>query len=765
MHDPRTQPYPTTPRQIERENQMYMFARRREAMQNPINTPPVTAEGTLEFTGAPSLARGIRHLQRGEPGEALPEIAWGGFNALSLGTMPYMSGETAGLRSAPPRIPRIPRPLPEIAEEARLPNAPPRLPGRATDGSVLPIRPPEPIRQSMVGGSDDLAEAARMQPDAGGGQGVRDADAELQRRLSRVAFSPDAFAYRGQRIVQDGRNWEVYDSGGRRVRRTNSFMDAARAAGIDPANPPPITGPSANYSFEGPSGQPYAVRVEANGANGPAEVSFGRSEPGVRGFDEAPTGDMSPADARTVLDRVFEQVRADAQLHAREVYTVKGYTAQQGRIYQRYIENRNALPGYEVASVSDRGVITLRRTRTQPDGGSAQTDNAIGSTLPPLTPAETKLLRTMEWGIDEINTARADINRILENPYTIDRDVLEETMRTRRFALRGEVLGPEAAPRPAGLIGREAPTIEGEFARVSPDGGSAQTGRVTRRTIDAQHAPGYGTGTFEILQNPTVAQIDRFVAREMRDPANSWMRDARRTGGDPKQYYPLRYLLDADGNVYISSGLNVEHSHMAQGLRARGVDLGNDPIRSEFGGGQLQYRDGQWQFERGSVSTGGDFATSRDIFEPLDPNYPNVRPTRAQPNAARAPDGGSAQTRSTSDYFAEQRNPTRAQNDAVRRRLDQGSFEEVEVPIGRLNAVQSEVVGQPGAAAQSQLPLVVGINGENWLFDGTTRLARAADGGARSARVRFVSLDGTRPLPNAGPPRPPPRTLPRRPTQ
>ena len=201
-----------------------------------------------------------------------------------------------------------------------------------------------------------------------------------------------------------------------------------------------------------------------------------------------------------------------------------------------------------------------------------------------------------------------------------------------------QAIAERVNPSPQSVIEPPAPT------RIQPDAGGARegfdTGRVVRRTIDAPHARGYGEGNFEILQNPTVAQIDRFVAREMRDPANWWVRDARRfPGSDPKQYYPLRYLQDADGNIYISSGVNVEHSHMAQGLRARGVNLGNDPIRSEFGSGQLQYRDGKWVFERGSETTGGDFAVSRQIFEPLDPSYPNVRASDA-PNAGS---GGAGQ--------------------------------------------------------------------------------------------------------------------------
>lgn len=65
---------------------------------------------------------------------------------------------------------RVEEAFPDLYRAPRLPNAPPRLPGRATDGSVLPIRPPEPIRQSLVGGSDDLREATLYRGSQTGGQ-------------------------------------------------------------------------------------------------------------------------------------------------------------------------------------------------------------------------------------------------------------------------------------------------------------------------------------------------------------------------------------------------------------------------------------------------------------------------------------------------------------------------------------------------------------------------------------------------------------------
>lgn len=122
--------------------------------------PPGPVRDSLASYGATVTADDLAHYAR-----------QGGHDILRIENVVDSANHAAPARTAthyarlrpPPRIPRIPRTLPEIPTE-RLPNAPAHLPGRATDGSVLPIRPPEPIRQSMVGGSDDLAETARMQP-------------------------------------------------------------------------------------------------------------------------------------------------------------------------------------------------------------------------------------------------------------------------------------------------------------------------------------------------------------------------------------------------------------------------------------------------------------------------------------------------------------------------------------------------------------------------------------------------------------------------
>jgi hypothetical protein len=65
--------------------------------------------------------------------------------------------------------------MPEAPPQGGALRPPPRQLGTASDGSVMPVREPQPFRQSMVGGSDDLAEAARPRGalDAGNGGAVR----------------------------------------------------------------------------------------------------------------------------------------------------------------------------------------------------------------------------------------------------------------------------------------------------------------------------------------------------------------------------------------------------------------------------------------------------------------------------------------------------------------------------------------------------------------------------------------------------------------
>jgi hypothetical protein len=102
--------------------------------------------------------------------------AWSG-NVAGEGPGPQATAEMRGaLQSRDDALaaPPMRAPMPEAPPSGAL-RPPPRQLGTASDGSVMPVREPQPFRQSMVGGSDDLAEAARPRGalDAGNGGAVR----------------------------------------------------------------------------------------------------------------------------------------------------------------------------------------------------------------------------------------------------------------------------------------------------------------------------------------------------------------------------------------------------------------------------------------------------------------------------------------------------------------------------------------------------------------------------------------------------------------
>ena len=120
----------------------------------------------VAMTGLPQLRSGVQHAANSyalrndpqasadEAGAALPDIALGGLGVLG---MLGGSGESLSGPRAAPRLPRL-----SAEPVTQLPVNPTRELGRASDGSVLPVRPAQPFRQSMVGGSGDLRDAAAM---------------------------------------------------------------------------------------------------------------------------------------------------------------------------------------------------------------------------------------------------------------------------------------------------------------------------------------------------------------------------------------------------------------------------------------------------------------------------------------------------------------------------------------------------------------------------------------------------------------------------
>ena len=206
LADPRTVPYRRVPTRRDREFSRASLAdtTQRGAFSEPRNQFAEAGMNVLETTGAPEIARGVQSIQRNQPGEAAGHFSMGALGLLGTATLPFGSGA----RAAPPRVPRIQQAMPEAQG---IPNAPPRLPGRATDGSILPLRPREPIRQSLVGGSDDLREAAGMRP-AGGGR---------------------VQAYRGSVVPYEGNNGIQFWSADPDIASSNAFGEGANVTRAD----------------------------------------------------------------------------------------------------------------------------------------------------------------------------------------------------------------------------------------------------------------------------------------------------------------------------------------------------------------------------------------------------------------------------------------------------------------------------------------------------------------------------------------------------
>jgi GNAT superfamily N-acetyltransferase len=111
----------------------------------------LTTPGGLEDR----LPAAVEALPGGFATGAVMPVAVNGFSA--LGSLAQRALPRRG-GSAPPAAP-----TPQ-APPGGAPQSPPREIARAADGSVLPVRPAEPFRQSHVGGSEDLLAAARPQP-------------------------------------------------------------------------------------------------------------------------------------------------------------------------------------------------------------------------------------------------------------------------------------------------------------------------------------------------------------------------------------------------------------------------------------------------------------------------------------------------------------------------------------------------------------------------------------------------------------------------
>lgn len=339
--------------------------------------------GALELTGAPAWARGIQDLQYGRPGEAIPEFLWGAVNTAGIATLPFGAGGRP-----PPRMGMAPRALPQMSEAMPPLRPPARLPGRASDGSVLPVRPSEPFRNSMRGGSDDLMDAARSSPDAGGARAGRLPDGALREiddsgaRVNFPAWPAPSRTYRLEELLEheelyadfpELRNFPVVVGdvrlhGGK---FGNAGVAQADRILIDPSGTREFTGRRELPSLRALLAheiQHVVDRIEGRGAQGGSpdwlrqNVILPEGVSPQQAYERLRTEQTAHATERrigmTAEQRAAIEPFSEAPLEYRRVPLLRSFMNAMRRGEQRQLE------AYEAARPS--------LVRAQPDGGSAQ---------------------------------------------------------------------------------------------------------------------------------------------------------------------------------------------------------------------------------------------------------------------------------------------------------------------------------------------------------------------------------------------------------
>lgn len=246
----------------------------------------------LETTGVPALRRSYDAFEAGDPRQGIYEGIWGGLGlAGTLGAIP-------GARRGAPRLPTREPVLPQMRE----PPAPP-------PGSVLPVRPLQPFRQSLIGGADDLTGASRGVFSEGPPDG-------MPRR------APDAGIGRaGQRVTLD-----VNSPNERSYNSPNTSVIIERQPGDDAF--------SVSWGLRGR--QPQAM-VERAGIE------------------------------REGIEAAIQAIRLDAQANPGAAYQFQGTHRPLIRRYRRMAEQAANAAGFTVTERN--GSLVVRRQ--SPDGGAS----------------------------------------------------------------------------------------------------------------------------------------------------------------------------------------------------------------------------------------------------------------------------------------------------------------------------------------------------------------------------------------------------------
>lgn len=143
-----------------------------------------------------------------------------------------------------------------------------------------------------------------------------------------------------------------------------------------------------------------------------------------------------------------------------------------------------------------------------------------------------------------------------------------------------------------------------------------QAGRAPRQVHDINIGDGY-----ELVRNPSQSDVARLIAA------------AQKSGGEPQ----LRYVTDAEGNVYVANANADVHSGMVAQMRERGARFDE---YDRVGGSALHgfvTRETDGSFVYNDIGPDAAARGNRPLRELLGRNGPNAGPPRTPPRPRPPP--------------------------------------------------------------------------------------------------------------------------------
>lgn len=504
------------------------------------------AMGALESTGLPAVARSSHAAQRGRWGEAAME---GGAAAIGLAGLGIGGrGALARPRAALPR-------LPAVADEV------PRLPLRPVQeigANALPIRARQPFRQAEVGGSGDLAGAAEgtfagASPRLPVVRGISGASQPQGRGALSAAQTPRGLPRVGRNVPQDEGALARGDTAERGVER---FYDPRLSATRNKA----VEMSRNNYTNA-------EIADELDTTESVVKVYLSNAR--KLGIDVPTASSGYTSGARTGWSA--------AQL----------YKMSQRGFGPTLIAERTGLP---VTSINNQ----LSRFRRQLGVSAQQQQSRAGS--------------VGDWDARQrAGESYAEIAR----SAGVKKEVVSQAVYRYRGRTQRDSPATSASPRlpvsrgigvfgrgsqDGALTPRELPRRATENRNVMRENGvleSSAERRLPRAVADITTPRGE---THETIRNPSEADIMRLTK-----PGRVAQESAIERGVAISSSRGVRYIKDAEGNIYIGNSYDMTHHDLVTyyGLPNRGLLDGGEIVRLPDGTLELQNNDGAMPLPRG----------------------------------------------------------------------------------------------------------------------------------------------------------------------